>query len=234
MSGVLAIIPARGGSKRIPRKNIREFCGIPIIAYSIGTAIQSNCFDEVMVSTDDQEIAEVAKKYGASVPFLRDPITSNDHAGIADVVLEVLEMYKTIGRFFDAACCILPTAPLLRSCDLLAAKEVLIRGAYDTVFPVVRFSYPIQRALKREGELTTMIWPENYLARSQDLLQAYHDSGLFYWLSIPIFITKKRMFTDNSGSIELPETQVQDVDTEEDWQICEMKYRLLSNKDVGS
>jgi len=229
----LAIIPARGGSKRIPRKNIRLFCGKPIIAYSIETARQSDCFDEIMVSTDDLEIAEIAKKYGAKVPFLRTPETANDHAGLADVILEVLEQYLQAGRTFEAVCCILPTAPLLQRQDLLMAGDLLKSEKFDSVFPVVRFSYPIQRALKRDGEHTAMMWPENYAARSQDLEPAYHDCGLFYWLTTEGVIAQKRIFTDNSGSIELPETRVQDMDTEADWRICEMKYQLLNDAAIG-
>lgn len=223
----VAIIPARGGSKRIPRKNIRPFLGRPIIAYSIETAINSGLFDEVMVSTDDQEIATIAKEYGAHVPFFRSPETSNDHAGIAEVIREVLLRYEELGSKFDLFCCILPTAPLIIAEDLKGAKVALEKGAFDSVFPVVRFSYPIQRALRRENGRTVMIWPENYNKRSQDLEPAYHDCGQFYWMGTEAFLNAGKIFTDKSGSIELPEIRVQDIDTEEDWKICEMKHSLL-------
>jgi pseudaminic acid cytidylyltransferase len=222
----LAIIPARGGSKRIPRKNIREFCGKPIIAYSIETALQSGLFDDVMVSTDDAEIAQIARQYGATIPFMRSPETANDHAGIFEVLREVLDRYARKERRFTQVCCLLPTAPLLLESDLREALELLKREDFDSVFPVTTFSYPILRALTRDGDRTRMIWPENYAARSQDLQPAFHDCGLFYWINALRILPKGRMFTDNSGTIVLPETRVQDVDTEEDWKICELKYRL--------
>ncbi len=229
MSKRLAIIPARGGSKRIPRKNIRSFCGKPILAYSIETALGSGLFDEIMVSTDDDEISRVASGYGAAVPFPRSPETSNDHAGLIEVVTEVIQAYKNSGMEFELACCILPTAPLISQSDLKSGLALLQGGGYDTVFPVVRFSYPIQRALQRSGDRATMIWPENYPARSQDLPPAYHDCGQFYWLHVSKALAKKRLFTDNSGTMVLPETRVQDVDSEEDWRLCELKYSMFGS-----
>ena len=232
----LAVIPARGGSKRIPRKNIKLFFGKPIIAYSIKAALESGCFDEVMVSTDDEEIAGIAREYGANVPFLRSEATANDHAGLGDVVIEVIDKFKESDRFYDYACCILPTAPLLQAEDLQKAFQTLQDGMLKTVFPVVRFEYPILRSLKIESGRILMNWPEYYTARSQDLAPAYHDCGLFYWINVTAFENEKKFFTDNSGSIELPSIRVQDIDTENDWKICEMKYRLLqesaSNKNV--
>jgi len=226
MSSRIAIVPARGGSKRIPRKNIRDFCGKPVVAYSIEVALSSNLFDEVMVSTDDSEIAGIAKHYGATVPFLRSPQTSDDNSGIDEVLIEVLRQYQETGRQFQQVCCILPTAPLILVSDLEKAFSLLVKGRYDSTFPVVRFSYPIQRALKRDGEATTMIWPENYTARSQDLMPAYHDCGQFYWLTTKQFIKYRRVCTDNFGTIEIPETRAQDMDTDEDWRICELKYSI--------
>lgn len=227
MNKRLAIIPARGGSKRIPRKNIRLFCDKPIIAYSIEVALKCGLFDEVMVSTDDFEISQIAQKFGAKIPFMRSAETSNDEAGIADVVLEVLRNYESRGAEFKQFCCILPTAPLILESDLKVALELLEKENYDSTFPVVRFSYPIQRALKRENRKTTMIWPENYSARSQDLMPAYHDCGQFYWMTTKSIFEHGHVFTAHSGSIELPEARVQDIDTEADWKIGEMKYRMV-------
>jgi pseudaminic acid cytidylyltransferase len=223
----IAIIPARGGSKRIPRKNIRDFCGKPIIAYSIETALQSGCFEEVMVSTDDEEIAEIARKYGALIPFMRSKKTANDHAGLGDVIIEVLKKYNECQKQFHAACCILPTAPLIQSSDIINAYKIFEEKKFDTVFPIVRFSYPILRALKEESGKVSMIWPEYYSYRSQDLTPAFHDSGQFYWLRPEVFIYKNKLFSDNSGCIEIPESRVQDIDTEEDWKICELKFQQV-------
>jgi len=223
----LAIIPARGGSKRIPRKNIRPFLGKPIAAYSIQTALNCSLFAQVMVSTDDDQIAHIAKEYGASVPFLRSPETSNDYAGIAEVLIEVIEGYEVMGRRFETICCLLPTAPLITESDLRSAFEKLSAGGFDSVFPVTRFQYPIWRSLRMEEDRVLMNWPENYPKRSQDLPQAYHDCGQFYWLRVDRFLKVRRVFTENSGAIELPATRVQDIDTEDDWRICELKYKLM-------
>ena len=225
----LAIIPARGGSKRIPRKNIRQFCGKPIIAYSIEAAIKSGCFKNVMVSTDDEEIATIAKKYNADVPFLRSKETANDYAGLGDVVKEVIDQYNSSGQIFSAVCCILPTAPLMQPSDIVSSYVKMTEGNFDTVFPVVRFAYPILRALKEESGKVSMIWPEYYSHRSQDLTPAFHDCGQFYWLRPEVFMKNKKLFSENSGSIELPETRVQDIDSEDDWNICEMKFSLINN-----
>jgi N-acylneuraminate cytidylyltransferase len=226
----LAIIPARGGSKRIPRKNIRLFCGKPIIGYTIESAIESGCFDEVMVSTDDDEIAKIAKEFKACVPFMRTKENSNDFAGIADVIIEVLNVYSEMGKNFKYVCCLLPTAPLIKSSDISESFKLLIENNYDTVFPIVRFSYPIQRGLNFESGKVTMLWPENYLKRSQDFSPVFHDCGQFYWVNINSFLNDRKLFTSNSGGFELPENRVQDIDTEDDWQLCEMKYTLQNRK----
>ncbi len=224
----VAIITARGGSKRIPRKNIKLFRGKPIIAYSIETALQSGLFDYVMVSTDDDEIAEVAKQFGAQVPFIRSKQTSDDFTGTADVILEVLNDLQKIGKQFDNACCIYPTAPFISKQTLSESFQLLIDKPFDSVFPVCPFSYPIQRALEINDSKTTMVNPENSNKRSQDLQARYHDAGQFYWMNVQAFLKEKKVFTQNSGSIILTELQVQDIDDETDWKLAELKHELLS------
>lgn len=224
----IAIIPARGGSKRIPRKNIKNFLGKPIIAYSIEVALKSGLFDEVMVSTDDEEIAEIAKRYGAKVPFLRSEKNSDDFATTAVVLEEVLSEYKnTLGLEFDYFCCIYPTAPLITAKKLNEAFEIMNHKNLDALFPVVKFSYPIQRALKLENNKISMISPENIAKRSQDLIPAFHDAGQFYFMKTNLFLLKKEIFTDNTGSVEFSALEVQDIDNETDWKIAEMKYKLM-------
>lgn len=225
----LAIITARGGSKRIPRKNIKSFLGHPIIKYSIDSAIQSNCFDKVMVSTDDREIAEISERLGATIPFMRSETTSNDFATTADVIEEVLLEYKKMCKAFDYCCCLYPTAPFVSPERLKEGFNILTSKNADSVLPVVRFSYPIQRSLKIENGRLSMIWPENLNKRSQDLMPAYHDAGQFYWLKVESFLKQKKLFAENSAPIEIPESEVQDIDNEEDWKIAEMKYRILKN-----
>lgn len=228
----LAIIPARGGSQRIPRKNIKDFLGKPIIAYSIETAIKSNLFDEIMVSTDDVEIAEVAKKFGAKIPFYRSAKNSDNFATTADAINEVLDEYKKLNIEFENFCCLYSTAPFVTSQRLVDAYNLMIQKYYDSVFPVNKFGYPIQRALKIENERISMIWEENYNKRSQDLIPAYHDAGQFYWMNTNKFIEQKKVFTANSGAIILSDLEVQDIDNETDWKLAELKYRLINNNSV--
>ena len=223
----LAIITARGGSKRIPRKNIKMFCEKPIMAYSILAAIESGIFDQIMVSTDDKEIASIAKQYGATVPFLRSEQTSSDHASTADVVLEVINEYKRRNEEIDYACCIYPTAPFISAEKLKRAFSLLVQNDADSVVPVVRFGYPIQRAFKIENHRLRMMWPENLLARSQDLVPTFHDCGQFYFLKVSAFLKSITLFPENTIPIEFPESEVQDIDTEEDWILAEMKYTLM-------
>jgi pseudaminic acid cytidylyltransferase len=225
----VAIIPARGGSKRIPRKNIRDFLGKPILAYSIEKALESRLFEEVMVSTDDEEITEVARKYGAKVPFIRSEENADDYASTVDVLVEVLLEYQQRGKYFENGCCIYPTAPLLKSSFLKSGYERLINESFSTLFPVVEFSYPILRSLRliKKGKVE-MNWPEHLESRSQDLPKAYHDAGQFYWFNVEQLLNKKKLFGDNSGSIIIPNTLVQDIDTQEDWDLAEMKAKLLS------
>lgn len=223
----LLIIPARGGSKRIPRKNIKEFLGKPIIAYSIEAAIASKLFDEIMVSTDDQEIAIVAKAYGAKVPFFRSNENADDHATTFDVVAEVVSKYKEQNRYFEYTCCLYACAPFVNSGRLKEAFEVLKQKDFDSVFPVMSFGFPIQRALKRDGHKIIPFYPEFNLTRSQDLEKGYHDSGQFYWMHTANCINKKAIITDHTGSIEITELEGQDIDTENDWKLAELKYELL-------
>jgi len=222
MMNNLAIIPARGGSKRIPRKNLKPFLGKPVIAYTIETALKSGLFEEVMVSTDDTEIAEAAIRFGALVPFMRSAVASDDFAILNDVLREVLSTYQKASREFQSVCIILPTAPLIRPEVLTQAYELLNREQFDSVRPVVRYSYPIQRSLRMHGNRVEMFFPEHYTSRSQDLDPAYHDAGQFYW------IAGKRDLTDpNKGAIVIPETEAHDIDDPEDWELAEIKYKLL-------
>jgi N-acylneuraminate cytidylyltransferase len=225
----LCIIPARGGSKRIPKKNIKDFLGKPIIAYSIKAALNSGLFDEVMVSTDDKEIAEIAIKYGVKVPFFRSEKASNDIATTFEVIHEVVLEYKNqFNKEFDLVCCIYPTAPLIQVQQLKNGLDLLLAKNFDSVFPMVAFGYPIWRGLEITDEgKTKMVWPKYQNSRSQDLKKVYHDAGQWYWINI------KKMgetaFTHNSSSIILSEVEVQDIDNQTDWKLAEMKYKLLSN-----
>ncbi len=223
----IAIIPARGGSKRIPRKNIRAFCGKPIIHYPIAVALESGLFDEVMVSTDDQEIADVAIQSGAKVPFLRSAETSNDTAVTAAVISEVLLRYQERGVEFDRLCCIYPVAPLLQAKHLKEAAAILENENVESVQPVVRFGFPPQRAVRvlPDGRVS-WIYPEHALTRSQDLEAQYHDVGQFYWWKTAHFLHKKLLVGNNSFAYEMSELEIQDIDNEVDWQLTEQKYRL--------
>ncbi len=226
----IAIIPARGGSKRIPRKNIKDFLGKPIIAYSIEAALESQLFDEVLVSTDDAEIAEIAKKYGAKVPFLRSSKNSDAYATTFDVIKEVIDWYSDSGFHFELACCIYPTAPFVSKEKLDEALKLLKENSYDSVFPVMPFSFPIQRALRLNmNNKISMIQPEQMLTRSQDLELSYHDAGQFYWIDVKMCILKNNILTDNSGSIIISEIEGQDIDNDTDWKLAELKYELLQN-----
>lgn len=226
----VAIITARGGSKRIPRKNIKEFCGKPILAYSIQAALEAGVFDTVMVSTDDMEIAEIAKKYGAEVPFYRSEKTANDYATTADVILEVIEEYEKLGQFFDMVYCIYPTAPFLTADKLKDAVQRLENSDADTLIPVVAFSYPVQRALVIREEKLVFEYPEFLDSRSQDLEPHYHDVGQFYVLKTEAFKKSRKIMVGNILPFEISEMEVQDIDNQTDWEIAEMKYRILRQK----
>lgn len=223
----IAIITARGGSKRIPRKNIKEFCGKPIIAYSIEAAIKSGVFDSVMVSTDDSEIASIAKEYGAEVPFMRSEATSNDFATTSDVLKEVIDEYKKFGKNFLHACCIYPTAPFVTGEKLSNAMKDLIETNADCVMPVVRFSFPPQRSLIINNGSLEYKWPENRSTRTQDLEPFYHDCGQFYCFNVDSFMKTGQVIAGNVRPIEIPDTEVQDIDELTDWQLAELKYKLM-------
>jgi N-acylneuraminate cytidylyltransferase len=226
MSSV-AIIPARGGSKRIPRKNIKNFLGKPIIAYSIEAAIASRVFDEIIVSTDDEEIAEVSKKYGASVPFFRNAETSTDMAMTASVLIEVLDKFEKQEKNFKYVCCLYPCAPFVTPKRLEEGMDLLVKSNVDSVLPVVKFSYPPQRCLVIRDEKITMLHPENYNIRSQDLEPLYHDAGQFCCVKSSSLKAEEKLFCQNTLPIILKESEAQDIDTEEDWKEAEIKYRII-------
>lgn len=228
----IAIITARGGSKRIPRKNIKLFLGKPIIQYSIEAALKSNIFDEVMVSTDDKEIAEIAVSLGAKVPFFRSNKNSDDYSTTFDVLEEVILDYKKIGVNFQYLCCIYPTAPFVTSEKLVYAMEKLINENVDCVLPIVEYSYPIQRSLKIENERVIMNWPENYFSRSQDFQSVFHDCGQYYCMKTESMLEQMKLFATNTSPVITSELEVQDIDNEIDWKIAQIKYLLITNKNL--
>lgn len=226
----VAIITARGGSKRIPRKNIKDFLGKPIIAYSIEVALSSNIFSEVMVSTDDDEIIEVALQYGAKVPFKRSAKNSDDFASTHDVLKEVLEQYIRLGENFDYACCIYPTAPFISNETLQSAYTKIITNDFDLVMPIVPFGFPILRSfIKDENQNIQYAFPENINKRSQDLPKYYHDAGQFYFFNVESYLSRGKLIGDKMFGVELDELQVQDIDNEVDWKLAEMKYSIFNN-----
>lgn len=225
MKKAVAIITARGGSKRIPHKNIKDFCGQPIICYSIQAALASEVFDEVMVSTDDGQIAEVARSAGARVPFMRTPETADDFASTDDVIKEVLLAYAREGVLFEQFCCIYPTAPFITASKLKTAMAML--SAFESVMPVVPFSYPPQRGVLIDGGLVKRKYPEFLQTRSQDLEELYHDCGQFYACRTDAFMRGGTTDVERLAPLIMPATEVQDIDTEEDWVMAELKYKIL-------
>lgn len=223
----IAIITARGGSKRIPRKNIKKFCGKPILAYSVEAALQSGLFDTVMVSTDDEEIAQAARQYGAEVPFYRSEKTSGDYATTNDVLLEVLAEYEKRGLEYELACCIYPTAPFVTAKKLKDAVSQLLDSNADTLIPVVAFSYPPQRAMiMKEGRLV-FEYPQYLDSRSQDLEPHYHDAGQFYVFRTAPFRRNRKLMVGNILPMVVSEMEVQDIDNQTDWRIAEIKYHCM-------
>lgn len=222
----IAIITARGGSKRIPRKNIKPFCGQPIICYSVKAAVESGLFDEIMVSTDDGEIAVIARNAGASVPFMRSGQNSNDYATTADVLKEVLERYAELGRHFQYACCLYPTAPFVTPSKLRSCFQQMLESGAESALPVVRYSFPPQRAFVVRGGKVQYQYPEYALTRSQDLEPIYHDSGQFYFFTVDRFLRENAIIGSGAYPFIVPEEEVQDIDTLSDWKIAEMKFKL--------
>jgi pseudaminic acid cytidylyltransferase len=224
----IAIIPARGGSKRILKKNIKLFNGKPIIAYAIENAINSKLFDEIIVSTDDKEIAGIAKKYGAKVPFLRSQKNSDDFASTFDVIEEVIDFYSENEVCkYSYACCIYPCTPLLDTSILQLSYDKLINQKFDLVYPIVKYGYPIQRALIIDNNnKVQMLHPEHLFSRSQDLDETYHDAGQFYFFNVHEIMAQKKILTSNTGCVIVSEMDVQDIDTHEDWLLAENKYKL--------
>lgn len=225
----LALIPARGGSKRIPRKNMKPFLGKPILQYSIDLAKSAGLFDEVTVSTEDIEIEDFAAKHGVKAPFRRSEKNANDFATLSDVLLEVLTEYQKLGMQFANVCVILPTAPLITNEILNEAYRKLVTSHFSAVIPLVKYSHPIQRALKvlNNSGKTAIIDPKSALMRTQDCAETYYDSGQFYWINVKQFLIEKKILMENAGSIELMPEQCHDIDSMNDWVITEMKYKLL-------
>lgn len=218
----LCVIPARGGSKRIPRKNIKDFLGKPIIAYSIQAALDSGLFDEVMVSTDDAEIAAIAQQYGAKIPFIRTATTSNDFATLSDVINEVRKHYAQAGIAFQNICCILATAPFVTKKLLQDSFEFFCSKKFNTLRPVVKFSYPPQRGFKLVDDYVSFVYPEYSKTRSQDLEDIFFDAGMFYWLKFD-----KGLSQENRGGFIIDQQYAQDIDTLDDWSLAELKYKIL-------
>lgn len=227
----ICIITARGGSKRVPRKNIKEFCGKSIIAYSIEAALASGVFDTVMVSTDDDEIAEVSRGCGAEVPFMRSEAASSDYATTADVLCEVLDEYQRRGASFDTICCLYPTAPFVRASELREAASILDGGA-SSVIPVTSFDFPPLRGFKvGEDGSVGYAFPEYAQVRSQDLPEMVHDCGRFYFANTEAFKRSGSFITERTRALRIPSKYVQDIDTLEDWEIAEQKYLSMIQED---
>jgi len=229
----ICIIPARGGSKRIPRKNIREFYGKPMIAWSIEVAKQSGLFDRIVVSTDDPEIAEIAKSYGAEIPFLRTPELADDFTGTIPVIADAIRRLRVLGHNDSEICCIYPTAPFITVHDLQDGFERLKAGHWSFIFSATTYSFPIFRSFykKKSGSLE-MVFPEHFNTRSQDLIEAYHDAGQFYWGTAEAWLTETVIFGSNSTLVEIPRWRVQDIDNEVDWVSAEQIFMNLASKET--
>ena len=231
----ICMIPARGGSKRIPSKNIKAFNGKPIIAYSIEAALESNCFDQVIVSTDDNEIAEVARTYGAKVPFIRPAKLSNDYAGTIPVIKHTIEWLEGHNNTIDNVCCLYATAPFIQSQTISKAFQQLLESKADYCFSVTSFSFPIQRSIRiTQDDKVSMFYPDNFNVRSQDLEEAYHDAGQFYWGKAQAFKDELPIFSEAASPYILPRYLVQDIDTTEDWIRAEAMHRVLKETNLLS
>lgn len=229
MTSAIAIITARGGSKRIPRKNIKEFCGKPILAYSIESALESGLFDDVIVSTDDEEIAHIACRFGASVPFMRSAETSDDFACTDDVVAEVIERLHQRGKEYKEICCLYPTAPFVTPQKLVDSYHAMIESGASSVMPVVEFDFPPQRGYMIEEGALEPVDQQACLMRSQDLKTIYHDCGQFYWCKTADFLKDRSLLQKDTIPFIVPPMEVQDIDTQDDWCIAELKYRAMND-----
>lgn len=228
----LAVIPARGGSKRIPKKNIKIFCGKPIIVWSIEAALKSGCFDRVIVSTDDEEIAAISKKNGAEVPFMRPAELSDDYSSSSSVITHAINWYQSKNVTYDATCCIYATAPFLNSEDILKSFNLLQLSGSDYIFSATSYPYPIQRALRiNDSGKLQMFQPKAYISRSQDLEIAYHDAGQFYWGKSEAWLNNRPIFSENSSMYLLSRDRVQDIDTIDDWKVAELMFQLINRKE---
>lgn len=224
----IAVIPARGGSKRIPRKNIRMFCGKPMIAWTIEAARASGCFDAVAVSTDDDEIADVARQYGADVPFKRPDNLADDHTPTIPVIKHAVQWYKEQVKSVDVVCCLYATAPFLNTKDIQRGLSILQESGADYAFSVTSYAFPVQRALRiSDTGRVKMFQPEHFTTRSQDLTEAWHDAGQFYWGTSSAWTTEKPLFSEQSVAVPLPRHRVQDIDTPEDWTRAEWLFKAL-------
>lgn len=225
----ICIIPARAGSKRIKQKNIKNFLGKPIIGYSIKAALDSKEFEKVMVSTDSEEIAAIARKYGAEVPFYRSNKNSDDHAVISDVINEVLSYYKERGTLFEQVACLFATAPFISANKIKQVNSMLLGDEYDSVFTIQKYSSSIFRSFKMNDNKLEMFWPENISVRSQDLPDAYYDAGQYYCAKTECFISNGSFFTGSSGGFILSDIEARDIDTKEDWVFAEKIFTMLNN-----
>lgn len=227
----LAIIPARGGSKRIPRKNIKPFCGKPMIAWSIEAARESGCFDRIIVSTDDAEIADVARTYGAEVPFMRPLELSDDHTGTIPVIAHAVDWMNRNAGPIGFACCLYATAPFIQAEDLQRGFEVLQQSCADYAFSVTSYVFPIQRAIRiTADQRVEMFNPEHFTTRSQDLEEAFHDAGQFYWGRTAAWLAGKSLFSHDAAPVPLQRHRVQDIDTAEDWERAEWLFKAMQSK----
>ena len=231
----ICVIPARAGSRRIPRKNIKEFNGKPIIAYSIEAALKSNCFSQVIVSTDDDEISEVAKKYGAHVPFVRPDELSNDYVGTIPVIKHTIEWMEDNNNYIENVCCLYATAPFIQSKIISKAYQQLKNSSADYCFSVTSFAFPIQRAIRIvQDNKVDMFYPEHFNTRSQDLEEAFHDAGQFYWGKAQAFKDELPLFSEAASPYVLPRYSVQDIDTMEDWITAEAMHKVLQETEALS
>ena len=227
----LCVIPARSGSKRIPRKNIRDFCGKPMIVWSIEAAIKSECFDRIIVSTDDEEIAAVAKRYGAEVPFVRPAQLADDYTSTTAVIAHAIDWQNSHGKVADKVCCLYATAPFVQASDLKNGFDLLESSSAEYAFSVTSYAFPIQRAIRiTQNQRVEMFQPEHFSTRSQDLEEAWHDAGQFYWGRAVAWLGNKQIFNSEAVPVLLPRSRVQDIDTPEDWELAQLMFDALMLK----